>query len=194
MLEFVADTAREGGLEDYRLVVNVGAGGGQSISTFIGTSSAERCEACRDEPDRADRGGATAMRERDAERRDALRLILASPRSAEKEQQRPLHDEEEPAGPPARTEAAGRGCRGVPEPVGARSKPRARSATSSSVLEEFMPGLYPRRRWRRSSTTRSPSVARRACATSAADGGRHAPSGRACRRVCRSRFVREKLA
>ena len=31
MLEFVADTAREGGLEDYRLVVNVGAGGGQSI-------------------------------------------------------------------------------------------------------------------------------------------------------------------
>lgn len=31
MLEFVADTAREEGLEDYRLVVNVGPGGGQTI-------------------------------------------------------------------------------------------------------------------------------------------------------------------
>ena len=31
MLEFVADTAREAGLEDYRVVVNVGEGGGQTI-------------------------------------------------------------------------------------------------------------------------------------------------------------------
>jgi histidine triad (HIT) family protein len=31
MLEFVSDTAREVGLEDYRVVVNVGEGGGQSI-------------------------------------------------------------------------------------------------------------------------------------------------------------------
>ena len=31
MLEFVAETAREAGLEDYRVVVNVGPGGGQSI-------------------------------------------------------------------------------------------------------------------------------------------------------------------
>ena len=36
-----------------------------------------------------------AMRARDNERRDALRLILASLRSAEKELQRPLHDDEE---------------------------------------------------------------------------------------------------
>jgi uncharacterized protein YqeY len=36
-----------------------------------------------------------AMKERDAERRDALRLILNALRSAEKELQRPLHDEEE---------------------------------------------------------------------------------------------------
>jgi uncharacterized protein len=36
-----------------------------------------------------------AMRERDAERRDALRLILASLRGAEKELMRPLSDEEE---------------------------------------------------------------------------------------------------
>ena len=31
MLEFVADTAHEAGLEDYRVVVNVGPGGGQTI-------------------------------------------------------------------------------------------------------------------------------------------------------------------
>jgi hypothetical protein len=36
-----------------------------------------------------------AMRERDASRRDALRLILASLRSSEKELQRPLSDDEE---------------------------------------------------------------------------------------------------
>jgi len=36
-----------------------------------------------------------AVRERDTERRDALRLILSSLQSAEKELQRPLHDEEE---------------------------------------------------------------------------------------------------
>jgi len=31
MLEFVADTAREAGLDDYRVLVNVGAGAGQTI-------------------------------------------------------------------------------------------------------------------------------------------------------------------
>lgn len=31
MLEFVAQTARDAGLEDYRVVVNVGEGGGQTI-------------------------------------------------------------------------------------------------------------------------------------------------------------------
>jgi histidine triad (HIT) family protein len=31
MLEFVAETARDAGLEDYRVVVNVGEGGGQTI-------------------------------------------------------------------------------------------------------------------------------------------------------------------
>ena len=36
-----------------------------------------------------------AMKERDTARRDALRLILSSLRAAEKELQRPLHDEEE---------------------------------------------------------------------------------------------------
>ena len=37
----------------------------------------------------------TAMRERETVRRDALRLILTSLRDAEKELQRPLHDQEE---------------------------------------------------------------------------------------------------
>ena len=36
-----------------------------------------------------------AMAARDSDRRDTLRLILASLRSAEKELQRPLHDDEE---------------------------------------------------------------------------------------------------
>lgn len=31
MLDFIAETAREHGLEDYRVVVNVGEGGGQTI-------------------------------------------------------------------------------------------------------------------------------------------------------------------
>ena len=31
LLEFAADTAREAGLEDYRVVVNVGPGGGQTV-------------------------------------------------------------------------------------------------------------------------------------------------------------------
>ena len=31
MLEFVAETARDAGLEDYRVIVNVGEGGGQTI-------------------------------------------------------------------------------------------------------------------------------------------------------------------
>jgi histidine triad (HIT) family protein len=31
MLEFVAETAREAGLDDYRVVVNVGAGAGQTV-------------------------------------------------------------------------------------------------------------------------------------------------------------------
>jgi histidine triad (HIT) family protein len=31
MLDFVAETAREAGLDDYRVVVNVGPGGGQTV-------------------------------------------------------------------------------------------------------------------------------------------------------------------
>jgi histidine triad (HIT) family protein len=31
MLEFVAETAKEAGLDDYRVIVNVGPGGGQTV-------------------------------------------------------------------------------------------------------------------------------------------------------------------
>jgi len=31
MLEFVADTAKKAGLEDYQVIVNVGRGGGQTV-------------------------------------------------------------------------------------------------------------------------------------------------------------------
>jgi histidine triad (HIT) family protein len=31
MLEFVAETAKEAGLDDYRVIVNVGEGGGQTV-------------------------------------------------------------------------------------------------------------------------------------------------------------------
>jgi histidine triad (HIT) family protein len=31
MLDFIAGTAREAGLEDYRVIANVGAGGGQTV-------------------------------------------------------------------------------------------------------------------------------------------------------------------
>jgi uncharacterized protein YqeY len=80
---------------------------------------------------------ATAMRERDAERRDALRLILSSLRSAEKELQRPLHDEEElqvlQRERKRRVEAA-EAFRGGGREGQAESEER-----ELDVLEEFMP-------------------------------------------------------
>ncbi len=64
MLEFVADTAREAGLEDYRVVVNVGPGGGQTIFHLHWHVLGGRDDRdARMTLDRADRGGA---RDRDA--------------------------------------------------------------------------------------------------------------------------------
>ena len=40
MLGFVAETAREVGLEDYRVIVNVGQGGGQTVFHLHWQSSA----------------------------------------------------------------------------------------------------------------------------------------------------------
>ena len=80
----------------------------------------------------------TAMRERDAERRDALRLILSSLRSAEKELQRPLSDDEElqvlQRERKKRVEAAEAFRAGGREEQAAEGEER-----ELAVLEEFMP-------------------------------------------------------
>ncbi|HEX6679425.1 MAG TPA: GatB/YqeY domain-containing protein [Gaiellaceae bacterium] len=78
-----------------------------------------------------------AMVARDEPRRDALRLILSSLRSAEKELQRPLHDDEElqvlQRERKRRIEAA-EAFRG-----GGREEQAQREEEELGVLEEFMP-------------------------------------------------------
>jgi uncharacterized protein YqeY len=79
----------------------------------------------------------TAMKERDAPRRDALRLILSSLRSAEKELQRPLHDDEE-------LQVLQRERKRRLESIEAfetagRAEQAAKEQSELEVLEEFMP-------------------------------------------------------
>jgi uncharacterized protein len=78
-----------------------------------------------------------AMAARDADRRDTLRLILASLRSAEKELQRPLHDDEElqvlQRERKRRTEAA------EAFRTGGREEQAQAEERELSVLQEFMP-------------------------------------------------------
>jgi uncharacterized protein len=78
-----------------------------------------------------------AMKERDAVRRDALRLILSNLRSAEKELQRPLHDEEElqvlQRERKKRVEAA------EAFRTAGREEQAAAEEAELDVLEEFMP-------------------------------------------------------
>jgi uncharacterized protein len=78
-----------------------------------------------------------AMRERDTERRDALRLILSSLRSAEKELQRPLAEQEElqvlQRERKRRLEAA------EAFRAGGREKQAETEDYELEVLEEFMP-------------------------------------------------------
>jgi hypothetical protein len=78
-----------------------------------------------------------AMAARDGERRDTLRLILASLRSAEKELQRPLHDDEElqvlQRERKRRTEAA------EAFRAGGREEQAEGEERELAVLEEFMP-------------------------------------------------------
>jgi len=78
-----------------------------------------------------------AMVARDAERRNTLRLILASLRGAEKELQRPLHDDEElqvlQRERKRRREAA-EGFR-----AGGREEQAESEERELAVLEEFMP-------------------------------------------------------
>jgi uncharacterized protein YqeY len=78
-----------------------------------------------------------AMKERDASRRDALRLILSSLRSAEKELQRPLHDDEE-------LQVLQRERKRRLESIEAfesagRAEQAAKEESELEVLEEFMP-------------------------------------------------------
>jgi uncharacterized protein YqeY len=78
-----------------------------------------------------------AMKERDAPRRDALRLILSSLRSAEKELQRPLHDDEE-------LQVLQRERKRRLESIeafrgGGREAQAAAEEAELAVLEEFMP-------------------------------------------------------
>ena len=78
-----------------------------------------------------------AMRARDAERRDALRLILSSLKSAEKELQRPLSDDEElqvlQRERKRRIEAA------EAFRTGGREEQAASEERELAVLQEFMP-------------------------------------------------------
>ena len=78
-----------------------------------------------------------AMLARDAERRDALRLILSALKSAEKELQRPLHDDEElqvlQRERKRRLEAA-EAFRGA-----GREEQAEAEEQELAVLEEFMP-------------------------------------------------------
>src|SRR5205809_3487130 len=74
---------------------------------------------------------------RDADRRDALRLILSSLRSAEKELQRPLHDDEE-------LQVLQRERKRRLESIEAfesagRTEQAAKEESELEVLEEFMP-------------------------------------------------------
>jgi uncharacterized protein YqeY len=78
-----------------------------------------------------------AMRERDSERRDALRLILSSLQSAEKELQRPLNDQEE-----LQVLQRERKRRAEAEEAfraGGREEQAEAEAYELEVLEEFMP-------------------------------------------------------
>jgi uncharacterized protein YqeY len=78
-----------------------------------------------------------AMKERDTVRRDALRLILSSLRAAEKELQRPLHDDEE-------LQVLQRERKRRLESIeafrgGGREEQAAGEEAELAVLEEFMP-------------------------------------------------------
>ena len=70
------------------------------------------------------------MRAHDNERRDALRLILSSLKSAEKELLRPLSDDEELQVLQRERKKRHRGRRGVPRAAAARIRPRRRRPSS----------------------------------------------------------------
>jgi uncharacterized protein len=78
-----------------------------------------------------------AMKDRDAERRDALRLILNALRAAEKEIQRPLHDDEELQ---VLQRERKRRLESIEAFQGAgRDEQAAKERAELEVLEQFMP-------------------------------------------------------
>ncbi len=79
----------------------------------------------------------TSMRERDDGRRDALRLILASLRGAEKELQRPLSEEEELQ--VLQRERKKRAEAAEAFRAAERDEQAAQEEAELAVLEEFMP-------------------------------------------------------
>ena len=105
MLRFVAETANAAGLDDYRVLVNVGAGAGQTIfhlhwHVLGGRPTRARSRGARRETSmsliaRIEEELKAARLARDADRRDALSLVLNALRAAEKELQRQLSDDEE---------------------------------------------------------------------------------------------------
>jgi len=78
-----------------------------------------------------------AMVARDAERRNTLRLILASLRGAEEELQRPLHDDEELQ--VLQRERKRRGEAAEAFRAGGREEQAEAEERELAVLEEFMP-------------------------------------------------------
>jgi uncharacterized protein YqeY len=78
-----------------------------------------------------------AMKDRDTARRDALRLILSSLRAAEKELQRPLHDDEELQ--VLRRERKRRLESAEAFRAGRREEQAQAEESELAVLEEFMP-------------------------------------------------------
>ena len=77
MLEFVAEVARDAGLEDYRVLVNVGPGGGQTIFHLhwhvLGGKSAGCPSETAHEPHRRDRSRSSRRRCASATTRAATR-------------------------------------------------------------------------------------------------------------------------
>ena len=140
MLEFVAGTARDAGLErlprDRSTSVGVRADGLSTSTAYLGGTST--CCRVSNEHDRGDRGrdqGRDACG--DQLRTDTLRLTLASLRAAEKELGRFAQGGRGAAGAPSRAEAARRGGRRLP--FGRARRSGREGGGELEVTEEFIP-------------------------------------------------------
>ena len=134
----------------------------------------------------------TAMLEKDNERRDTLRLILASLRSAEKELQRPLHEDEElqvlQRERKRRVEAA------EAFRDGGREEQAEKEEQELAVLEEFMPKPLSEDELEEIIDDVIAEVGATSLAARPRHGRRDAAGRRPSRRLDVSQLVREKLA